>query len=327
MKELLILFLLLTISLSSSLISYKSLYKSSSLSSLSLLYGNNKELSINDNEKLNAISIILSSLGVLSVGAKASIAVDVATVSTDTKSTSNTKNNMFPEITSKVYLDIKISNYTEESIGTNKGAKGSGRIVIGLFGKESPVSVKRFLDTVNGDGETRPSFYNSQFSKIINGNFLQIERVRGINAVNIAGTEQFEYKGNILSDYTPILEQNNIPHYRKGLLTRRQLTAGPEFGITLGPANELDAFHNVFGTVLEGDEVLDAIMKIPIYTYRTKTGYAGEQKGIESDLADKWFESQKEFYVKVGQAIGDTRAVDQRGKLLRRIVIKGAGKL
>ena len=48
-----------------------------------------------------------------------------------------------PVITSKVYLDIKIANYTEESTGTNKGADGSGRVVFGLYGKEAPDSVNR----------------------------------------------------------------------------------------------------------------------------------------------------------------------------------------
>lgn len=326
MSSFVLLLFLLTISLT---LSFKSLKLSSSLSSLCSI---KKDInSISDNEKVNVISIILTSLGVLSIGTKAS-AIDFAPSTTtntitDTTITNTTKTNMFPEITSKIYLDIKISNYTEESIGTNKGAKGSGRVVIGLFGKQSPLSVKRFLDTISGDGENTPSFYNSQFSKIVNGNLLQIERIRGVNTVNIAGSEQYEYKGKVLQDYSPILEQNDIPHYRRGLLTRRQLTAGPEFGITLDPAPELDAFHVVFGSVIEGDDVLDAIMKVPLYTYRTKTGYAGQEKGIESDIADKWFESQKEFYVKVGQAMGDTRAVDQRGRLLRRVVIKGSGKI
>jgi cyclophilin family peptidyl-prolyl cis-trans isomerase len=60
--------------------------------------------------------------------------------------------------------------------------------------------------------------------------------------------------------------------HRRGLLTRRELSAGPEFGITMDAAPSLDGFHVVFGTVLEGFEVLDAIAKIPTYTYKTQTG-------------------------------------------------------
>jgi cyclophilin family peptidyl-prolyl cis-trans isomerase len=59
---------------------------------------------------------------------------------------------------------------------------------------------------------------------------------------------------------------------RKGLLTRRQLTNGPEFGITLKEAAALDGFHVIFGIVLQGIEVLDAISLVPTYSYKTKTG-------------------------------------------------------
>lgn len=56
-------------------------------------------------------------------------------------------------------------------------------------------------------------------------------------------------------------------------MTRRQLTSGPLFGITLRNSEELDAFHVVFGEVLEGQDVLQAISSIPTYTYTTKTGF------------------------------------------------------
>jgi len=38
-----------------------------------------------------------------------------------------------------------------------------------------------------------------------------------------------------------------------------------------------------------------------------------------------WFEGQKKFYVGLGKSFGDRRAVDQRGKLLRRVSIKNCG--
>ena len=59
---------------------------------------------------------------------------------------------------------------------------------------------------------------------------------------------------------------------RKGLLSRKQLTNGPEFGVTLGKIEALDGFHVVFGIVLSGMEVLDAIAQVPTYSYKTKTG-------------------------------------------------------
>ena len=162
-----------------------------------------------------------------------------------------------------------------------------------------------------------------------------MDKVRGLNEINIAGTSQWEYKGNVLSDYKPVIESNGIHHDRFGLLTHRQLSSTPEFSITLKDGEELshedlntlDSFHSVFGEVLEGKEVLQAIKAIPLYTYETKTGYAGGKKGVESDIADKWFAAQREFYVGVGKSFGDQRAVDLRGKLLRRTVVKSAIKL
>ena len=106
---------------------------------------------------------------------------------------------------------------------------------------------------IEGDGETTPSYYNAQFSRIVDDNLLEIEKVRGVNKLSIAGTDQYEFKGTVLADYKPILETNSLSHNRAGLLTRRQLTAGPEFGITVGSnATSLDGFHIVFGTVLSG---------------------------------------------------------------------------
>lgn len=159
-----------------------------------------------------------------------------------------------PEITDKVYLDVKIANYTEESVGKNKGAMGSGRLVIGLYGKVAPLSCKIFLDTIRSDGSLIPSYRNSQLSRISEEGLIEVEKIRGLNTVLLAGTDQYEYDGNLMN-YKPILESNGIKHSRLGLLSRRQLSSTPEFGITLKPCSELDSFHVVFGTILEGKEV------------------------------------------------------------------------
>ena len=240
-----------------------------------------------------------------------------------------------PKITDRVKLEVKIANYTEESVGTNKGATGSGNIVIGLYGEVAPEACSLFLQTVMGDGIDLPSFYNAQFQRVTPQGLLEMDKVRGVNEVNIAGSSQWEYKGKVLSDYKPIIENNGIHHDRQGLLTHKQLSSTPEFSITLKDKKELseedlktlDSFHCVFGEVLEGSEVLQAISEIPLYTYQTSSGYAGGKRGAESEIADKWFAAQREFYVGVGKSFGDQRAVDMRGKLLRRTVIKNATKL
>jgi hypothetical protein len=78
----------------------------------------------------------------------------------------------------------------------------------------------------------------------------------------------------------------------------------------------------VFGRVLTGSETLTAIKEIPVYSYKAKTGYFGQEKDATARLADGWFEAQKNYYVSMGKQLGDTRAVDMRGKILRRVVIK-----
>jgi cyclophilin family peptidyl-prolyl cis-trans isomerase len=233
-----------------------------------------------------------------------------------------------PEITDKVKLEIKIANYTEESIGRNRGAKGSGSVTIGLYGKAAPEHVKRFLNVIQGDGVTTPNYANALFYKITPTGLMEMDKVKGIRKVEIAGQEQYEYNGNILSEYTPLLENNGLSHNRKGLLSAKQLASTPEFSITLNDSpskdqlNELDTFHCIFGEVLSGFDVLQAIYELPTYSYETSTGYGGRERGVESGIADKWFSSQREFYVNVGKSFGDARAVDLRGKLLRRVQIK-----
>ena len=136
---------LLSLCLSFKSISFVLKPKLSSLS-LSSSLNNNNEININVNSRNNIMNALtsLSSLGLIVLGSNKVNALDLAPsidtntntetiINSNSNSNGNTKSNMFPEITNKVYIDIKISNYTEESIGTNKGAQGSGRIVIGNY--------------------------------------------------------------------------------------------------------------------------------------------------------------------------------------------------
>ena len=52
----------------------------------------------------------------------------------------------------------------------------------------------------------------------------------------------------------PTLLENasvELLHDRRGLLTRERLSKGPEFGVTLAPARDLDGSHEVFGRLLQ----------------------------------------------------------------------------
>ena len=71
--------------------------------------------------------------------------------------------------------------------------------------------------------------------------------------INIGGQEELEYGGDVITALPSLLETSSaeLPHDRKGLLTRDRLARGPEFGITLGAAPELDGSHEVFGRLLQ----------------------------------------------------------------------------
>lgn len=57
---------------------------------------------------------------------------------------------------------------------------------------------------------------------------------------------------------------------------------------------------------------------ISLFTCACEVGYGGQEKGVESEVVDQWFAAQRRFYVDMGKKMGDQRAVDLRGKLLRR---------
>lgn len=70
--------------------------------------------------------------------------------------------------------------------------------------------------------------------------------------INIGGQEELEYGGEVITALPSLLENSaELPHDRKGLLTKDRLARGPEFGITLGEAPDLDGSHEVFGRLLQ----------------------------------------------------------------------------
>ena len=178
----------------------------------------------------------------------------------------------FKDITNKLYIDIKIANYTEESQGQNRPAEGSGRILIGLFGNKAPKAATHFLNACKSNSDIFPSYLNSQFTKINENGLIEIEKLRGLELISIAGSDQYEYHGKLLPELIPTFESSDFKHIRRGLLTKSQLSGGLEFGITTRSNSQLDQFYEVFGIVIEGYEVLDAIEAIQRYSYKTATG-------------------------------------------------------
>ena len=107
----------------------------------------------------------------------------------------------------------------------------------------------------------------------------------------------------------------SLRHDRRGLLTRNRELEGPDptFCFTLKPEPQLDNYYTIFGTVLEGMDVLDAIEAVPVYTFDTGGDEAAAVKSV--------FSGQKSLFLELGKIIGDERAVDRRGAFLKRVEV------
>jgi peptidylprolyl isomerase len=151
-------------------------------------------------------------------------------------------------VTKKVFFDVEIDG------------SPAGRIVFGLFGDEVPKTADNFAALCTGEKGTgksgKPLHYKgSKFHRIINGFMAQ-----GGDFTSGDGRGGESIYGEKFPD-----ENFNIKHSKPHLLSMANAgpnTNGSQFFITFAATSWLDGRHTVFGEVLEGADVVNALEKI-----------------------------------------------------------------
>jgi len=151
------------------------------------------------------------------------------------------------EVTSRAYFDVSIAGRPE------------GRIVIGLFGNVTPKTVKNFETLCLGTeqiGKLRLSYKDSTFHRII-PNFM----IQGGDFVRGDGTGGRSIYGTEIDGRFPD-ENFQLKHVGPGVLSMANAgsnTNGSQFFITTKRTPHLDGRHVVFGTVIDGWDVVKKI--------------------------------------------------------------------
>eukprot|EP00474_Spongospora_subterranea_P009012 CRZ09470.1 hypothetical protein [Spongospora subterranea] len=145
-----------------------------------------------------------------------------------------------PEITHQSFFDIEID---DEYIG---------RVVMGLFGKNTPKTVDNFYKLCTGEMGPKLHYSGMRFHRVVPGFIVQggdIVNGDGTGAISIYGYEFADEKDGLA-----------LKHDRKYLLQMANSgpnTNGCQFCFMLNPAPHLNGHHMVFGRVLSGHNIID----------------------------------------------------------------------
>jgi peptidyl-prolyl cis-trans isomerase A (cyclophilin A) len=139
-----------------------------------------------------------------------------------------------------------------------------GNIVVRLFEKEAPKTVKNFVDLAEGKREwTHPGTRTKSSDPLYNGSvFHRVIPNFMIQGGDPMGTG-FGGPGYQFED-----ETKGSPHkFDKGgklaMANSGPNTNGSQFFITVAPTSWLTGNHTIFGEVIEGQDIADKISNLP----------------------------------------------------------------
>lgn len=129
-----------------------------------------------------------------------------------------------------------------------------GKIKIKLFKDEVPKTVANFVDLVEGRKGGKPHYYDGLiFHRVIPKFMIQGGCPQGTGRGGPGYTFEDEFSPN-------------LKHSKPGMLSMANAgpnTNGSQFFITVAATPWLDNKHSIFGEVVEGMDVVEAISKVP----------------------------------------------------------------